>query len=77
MVRLRWIKAGDEYVAGPIIAGRNKYLVFITLPKFKISICGNENYDLEVKPKSLRAAKIQAKKELIRLGARFYDEVRF
>ena len=75
MTRLKWIKAGNEYVAGPIIARRDKYIVIISVPKFDVYVYSKKK-KLEFKAKSLRAAKILAKKELIKLGARFYDEVR-
>lgn len=79
MVRLRWTKdpLSDELYSNPIIAGKEKYIVFITLPKFRIIVMGGgKHLELDTDAKSLRAAKILAKKILIKLGARFYDEVR-
>lgn len=75
MVRLRWTKVANEVVGGPVIAGKDKYIVIISLPKFKVYVYSKKK-ELEFEATSLRAAKILAKKELIKLGARFYDEVR-
>jgi hypothetical protein len=75
VTRLKWIKAGNEYVAGPVLAGKDAYLVLVSVPKFEIVIYSKKK-QFDFKAKSLRAAKILAKSELIKLGARFYDEVR-
>jgi len=79
VTRLKWRKdpKSTDIFAGPVIAGKDKYLVFITIPKFRIVIMGSGKYiELETEAKSLRTAKILAKKTLQKLGARFYDEVR-
>lgn len=65
----------NDFFAGPFIAGKDKYMIFIAVPSFEISIVGKKAFGT-IKAKNIKAAKILAKKMLIEMGARFYDEVR-
>jgi hypothetical protein len=79
VTRVKWCKdpMSKDLYAGPYIAGKEKYMVFITIPSLKIVIMGGGKHkELELQTKSLRTAKILAKEYLIKMGARFYDEVR-
>lgn len=75
MVRLQWTKLDKEVVGGPVIAGKEKYIIIVALPKFDVYLYSKKK-EYCFRATSLRAAKIWAKKKLIELGARFYDEVR-
>jgi hypothetical protein len=79
MTRIRWRKdpMSNDIIAGPFIAGKTTYLMFISIPKFCITIqSGAIDKTYPFVYSNLREAKKGAKEIIKKIGARFYDEVR-
>jgi hypothetical protein len=77
MTRLKWYKANNELVAGPFLCGKDLCIAFISIPMLNVVIQSAAHDYVVVKgAKNITAAKRLAKRELTKLGAKFYDEVR-
>lgn len=75
---MRWHKdpVSNDLWAGPYIAGKNKYMVFIRVPALEVIFWSKNKSVVFDRVNNIRVAKVLAKNELMKLGARFYDEVR-